>query len=222
RLVSDRRSRARVRDPLAHPGAASMRRAMKLSVTLSATVLAAGLAASAAAGQWVSESEQFYLPASHNWVFRDHYMGADRLFNAFDYGHAILYETLYSQPNAPVERLEVEEYEFLTRKLLRNPPRVPLEEQAIAVNYARLVPEAKLMFEWAHVLHRQIYDVLADERLSMERKDAAVAELLDYYRSRPDIAFSTRPKSMDLMDAQPYSLAFRERYPTFNGLIWAY
>src|SRR5690606_6339183 len=26
----------------------------------------------------------------------------------------------------------------------------------------------------------------------------------------------------DLMDAQPYSLAFRERYPTFNGLIWAY
>jgi hypothetical protein len=27
---------------------------------------------------------------------------------------------------------------------------------------------------------------------------------------------------MDLMEGQPYSLAFRRRYPKFNGLIWAY
>ena len=173
-------------------------------------------------GEWATVHERFYLQAPHNWVFRDRYIGADRLFNAFDYGHAILYELLWTRPGAPASLLEQEEYELLTRQVLVSPPHVPLEEGAIAVRYAQLVPEAKAMFEWAHILHRQIYDVLADERLSEEEKDREVARLLAYYRTRPDLAFSARPKSMKLMQEQPYSLAFRLRYPKFNGLIWAY
>jgi hypothetical protein len=184
--------------------------------------VALALSATPVNAQWVQENEQFYLPAEHNWVFRQNYSGADRLFNAFDYGHAILYEELYRRPDGPVERLEVDRYEFLTERLLRRPPRVPLEEGAIEVAYAKLAPEAKEMFHWAHILHRQLYDILADERLSQPEKDAAVAEVLAYYRSRPDVAFSSRPKGMDLMDGQYYSLAFRERNPKFNGLIWAY
>ena len=178
--------------------------------------------ASSASGQWSTTHEQFYRQASHNWEFRRRYPGADRLFNAFDYGHAILYERLWTSPNAPASRLEDREYDFITRRLLVNPPRLPLEESAIEVEYAKLVPEAKQMFDWAHVLHRQVYDVWADERLTPSRKDAEVHRLLEYYRSRPDVAFSSRPKDMDLMEGQPYSLAFRRRYPKFNGLIWAY
>ena len=184
-------------------------------------VLLLGAAADARA-QWVTSHEQFYLPASHNWRFRRHYPGADRLFNAFDYGHAILYETLWRSPNASPARLEQQEYAFITRDLLNRPPALPLEEAAIEPTYARLVPEAKLMFEWAHILHRQLYDVLADERLTPAARDAEVARLVAYYRSRPDIAFSTRPKNMELMEGQRYSLAFRQKYPKFNGLIWAY
>ena len=172
--------------------------------------------------QWATTHDQFYRQASHNWEFRRTYPTADRLFNAFDYGHAILYETLLTASAPPVARLEQREYDFITRRLLVNPPRVPLEESAIEVEYAKLVPEAKRMFDWAHVLHRQIYDVWADDRLSVEQKDAEVRRLLAYYRSRRDIAFSTRPKDMDLMEGQAYSLAFRRRYPKFNGLIWAY
>jgi hypothetical protein len=85
-----------------------------------------------------------------------------------------------------------------------------------------MAPEAKQMFEWAHLLHRQLYDVLADARLDEAARDREVARLIAYYRSRPDLAFSTRPKSMKLMQEQPYSLAFRRAYPKFNGLIWAY
>ncbi len=175
-----------------------------------------------AAAQFVTLHEQTYLPASHNWVFRRNYSGVDRLFNAFDYGHAILYETLHARSDAPVSLLEEEIYNRLTRRVLVQPPRLPLAESAIAIRYAQLAPEALAMFHWAHVLHRQSYDILADERLSMAEKDAAMAELLRYYRSRPDLAFSTQPKSMDIMDGQHYSLAFRERFPKFNGLIWAY
>src|SRR5688572_8038891 len=78
------------------------------------------------------------------------------------------------------------------------------------------------MFEWAHVLHRQLYDVLADERMTQAEKDREVARLIAYYKTRPDLPFSSRPKSMALMQEQPYSLAFRKKYPKFNGLIWAY
>lgn len=175
-----------------------------------------------AGAQWTAVNEQFYLPAPHNWVFRAEHPVADRLFNAFDYGHAILYEILWSRRGSATAALETREYDFITRQLLVNPPRLPLEEAAIAPNYSRLAPEAKVMFEWAHLLHRQIYDVLADNRLSEPQRDAEVARLVAYYRSRPDLAFSSKPKSMNLMEGQSYSLAFRRGFPKFNGLIWGY
>jgi hypothetical protein len=201
---------------------AVMSRHARRAILGALVAIAVGGTAAPAAAQWARVHEQFYMPAEHNWVFRRNYPAADRLFNAFDYGHAILYEVLYTKPNAPVAKLEEEEYGFLTGRLLVSPPRLPLEEGAIEVAYAKLAPEAKAMFEWAHLLHRQIYDVLGDERLSQAEKDAEVAELLRYYRSRPDVAFSSRPKNMELMEGQHYSTAFREKYPKFNGLIWGY
>lgn len=191
---------------------------MKIRTRIAALLLVATPAT--ASSQWATVDEQYALPASHNWAFRRQHPGADRLFNAFDYGHAILYELLWSKK--PVMVLEVEQYEFITRRLLVNPPRLALEETAIAPAYGRLAPEAKAMFDWAHLLHRQIYDVLADNRLSDAVRDAQVSRLLEYYRSRPDLAFSEKPKSMSLMEGQPYSLAFRKGFPKFNGLIWGY
>jgi hypothetical protein len=135
-----------------------MRRALLL---LSLTVAPC----TAVRAQWSTTYEQFYLQASHNWQFRTNYASADRLFNAFDFGHAILYETLWRKPNASPDELEVRRYDQLTKRVLVNPPRLPLEEGAIEPMYARLAPEAKVMFDWAHLLHRQLYDVLADERL---------------------------------------------------------
>jgi ketosteroid isomerase-like protein len=172
--------------------------------------------------QWATTYEQFYLQASHNWTFRNQYASADRLFNAFDYGHAILYETLWTKPNAPASRLEVKEFAYLTKTVLVKPPRVPLEEAAIEPKYAQLAPEAKVMFDWAHLLHRQLYDVLADERLTDAQRDIEAQRLITYYKSRPDLAFSSKPKTMALMQEQSYSLAFRKKYPKFNGLIWGY
>ena len=196
---------------------------MRAPCLVRGAVVVASLAWSAPVhAQWSRVFDQFYFPDRSNWAFRHSYPAADRLFNAFDYGHAILYETLYTRPSADPSILEVDEYNHLTREVLVHPPRVPLEEAAIEVAYAKLAPEAKAMFEWAHVLHRQIYDVWADERIAPAQKDARIAKILAYYRSRRDLAFSTSPKSMDLMEGQYYSLAFRQRYPKFNGLIWAY
>ncbi len=67
-----------------------------------ALLMALGAFAGPAEAQLARVHEQFYMPAGHNWVFRRNYPMADRLFNAFDYGHAVLYEELYTRPNAPV------------------------------------------------------------------------------------------------------------------------
>ena len=193
---------------------------------LGAAALALGAIAlvtpSRASAQWSTAYEQFYLPGSSNWQFRHNYPAGDRLFNAFDYGHAILYERLWTKPAAPVSLLEDKEYNFITRELLVHPPNLPLEEAAIEIAYAKLAPEAKMMFDWAHLLHRQIYDAWADERLTVAQKDARVQELIRYYKTRKELAFSSVPKNMELMEGQTYSLAFRKKYPKFNGLIWAY
>ena len=50
-----------------------------------------------------------------------------------------------------------------------------LDESAIAPDFVKLAPEVSEMFEWAHMLHRQIYDILADERIPDSQRDARVA-----------------------------------------------
>lgn len=167
--------------------------------------------------------EQFYYPGRFNWSFLANYPEAAKLFNAFDYGHAVLQEVLYISPDSAAQSARLaREYRFLTADLLQRPPRFAVAEEAIMPAYARLAWKAKLMFDWAHVLHRQIYDIYADESLPDERKRALVERVTDYYLARRDLAFAPVPKSMALMDEQYYSQVFRRRHATFNGLIWAY
>jgi hypothetical protein len=168
-------------------------------------------------------NEQFYYPGSFNWQFLRNYPEAARLFNAFDYGHAILYETLYTRPDSARSASGLTRaYHYLTTDLLARPPRYAVAEEVIEPTYARLAWKAMRMFDWAHVLHRQLYDVYADERIPIVRKDSLIERLTDYYLSNREFAFAPVPKSMTLMDDQYYSQVFRKRFQTFNGLIWSY
>lgn len=166
--------------------------------------------------------EQTYLPGSHSFAFNSLYPRASYLFNAFDYGHAILYERLWRSPSTAVRDLDGREYDLLTKTLLEKPPRVPLDEAAVGPSWALLAPETLAMFSWAHMLHRQLYDVLVHDAGKPAERDAHVAELVRYYKTRPALAFSSHPKDMNLMEGQSYSLAFRKQNPKFNGLVWSY
>ena len=165
--------------------------------------------------------EWFYLPGSFNWQFLATYPSAARLFNAFDYGHAVLYERLYTGRGNAQKALE-KEYRYLTTDLLVRPPRFAVVEEAVMPSYAKAAWRAKQMFDWAHLLHRQIYDIYADDRLGPGVKDSLIEQVTDYYLARGEYAFAPVPKSMDLMEGQYFSRTFRRAYPKFNGLIWAY
>jgi uncharacterized membrane protein len=193
---------------------------MNIRTSLGLAVLALGIPGEAGAQD--RRDEQFYYPGSFNWSFLKVYPEAARLFNAFDYGHAVLYERLLTRPATEREAALEKEYQFLTTDLLIRPPKFAVAEEVIEPAYAKLAWQAKQMFDWTHVLHRQIYDIYADERLSIEAKDALIENVTDYYLARNDVAFTPVPKSMALMDEQYFSQVFRERHPKFNGLIWAY
>ena len=188
------------------------------------TGMALGLVV-ALAGPLVAQdqrNEQFYYPGSFNWQFLNRYPEAGRLFNAFDYGHAVLYEKLYTRRSDLVGELETRQFDYLTTDLLVRPPRFAVAEETIEPAYAKLAWRAKMMFDWAHLLHRQIYDIYADPRLSRPEQDQLIERVTDYYLSNRRLAFAVKPKSMALMDDQYYSQVFRHNYPKFNGLIWAY
>ena len=188
------------------------------TLTLLGVLVALGAGTTAAQ---TSRDEQFYYPGGFNWEFLRTYPEAARLFNAFDYGHAVLYEKLYTRRGQAGPELE-REYRYLTTDLLVRPPRFAVAEEVVMPSYAKLAWRAKMMFDWAHVLHRQIYDAYADDRLTSARREALIEELTDYYLSNRKYAFTDRPKSMALMDEQYFSQTFRKTYPKFNGLIWAY
>jgi hypothetical protein len=187
-----------------------------------ALVLVAGLGAGQPASAQDRRDEQFYYPGSFNWQFLKRYPDAARLFNAFDYGHAILYEILYTRRGDDAQRRLADEFQYLTTDLLVHPPRFAIAEEAVMPSYAKLAWRAKEMFDWAHMLHRQIYDAYAEPRLTPAARDSLIERLTDYYLSRRGYAFAAKPKSMSLMDDQYFSQAFRRFEPRFNGLIWAY
>ncbi len=195
-------------------------RDVAITLGLTRTVPTAGALAPGASSR---RNEWIYHPGPWNWGFLARYPEAARLFNAFDYGHAVLYERLWQHRDpAGVAAALAREYRFLTQDLLVRPPRFAVAEPAIAPAYGRLAWRAKLVFDWAHVLHRQIYDVYADPVLASDAKDSAIERLTDYYLTNRALALLPVPKDMALMDDQYYSQVFRRRHPTFNGLIWAY
>lgn len=163
-----------------------------------------------------------YARGAFNWTFLARHSEAARLFNAFDYGHAVLYERLLTLDRPAATAALARDFRFLTADLLVRPPRFAVAEEAISPEYARLVWPAKVMFDEAHVLHRQIYDVYAKVEWPLARRQRAVEQLTDRYLATARYPFTATPKSMALMDEQPFSQRFRREQPVFNGLIWAY
>src|SRR5207249_12152013 len=87
-----------------------------------------------------------------------------RELNGIDFGHAHLGETLLrTQEPETLERARLEVLDFIFSS-----PAVPPEEQ-VAPTYVRLVWEVQKTFNWAHALHRSLYDLFAAD--SVEDKD---------------------------------------------------
>lgn len=170
--------------------------------------------------RWITNKKRnhiFYRRGKYNFdVYNIPALARD--LNAVDVGHAMAYEDLVTGRAAG---LETKTFERIHR-VLKDPPRFKPDEAALAPRFGRKYGVLEQVFDWTHVLHSQTVDVLASTQLSAEEKDREIERLWKYYFESVPYAVSPLPLNMDYLYGQPYSQAFRRKYPKVNGLFWGY
>ncbi len=141
-----------------------------------------------------------------------------RDLNAVSVGHAMAYEDLVT---GHADELETQTFARI-QKVLKNPPKLMPDERAISPTFAKRYGVLEQVFDWTHVLHAQTVDVMASTKLSEREKDREIQKLWRYYFESVPYAISPLPINMALLDGQPYSGAFRRKYPKVNALFWGY
>lgn len=184
---------------------------------LAALFLSVGISFSAHA------SPTWYPLPPEAYKFGELYPKAQQLLFAFDYGHALVYERLLQNRGQIANPKEFEK-KILddVMKILKNPPTVKVDENDIAPQYVYTFPLMVDTFDWSHMLHQFVLDVLATSKDRGDVMNKRVNELfLDYQNNKP-LAITDVCKTMLFMDGQYFSKDFRRQYPSFNLLIWSY
>ena len=138
--------------------------------------------------------------------------------NAIAVGHAFAYEDIVT---GKAKDLETKTYQKINW-VLKNPPKFMPDEGNISPTFGRKYGVLEQVFEWAHIFHAQTVDVLASSKLTNEEKEAEIEKLYQFYLTKVPYAISGLPMNMGYLDSQPYSKAFRQKYPKVNGLFWGY
>lgn len=151
------------------------------------------------------------------------YPEAQRLLFAFDYGHALVYETLILKKGNITNPKELEK-ELLSKIfiILENPPYIKVDEADIAPNYVFKFPLIINLFDWSHMLHQFVLDVLATSEDRGPKMIERVNQIYEKYKSNKPILITDECKSMLFMDGHYFSKSFRRQFPSFNLLIWSY
>ncbi len=158
----------------------------------------------------------FYKAAPYNWSINRIPAFARDMY-ATGVGHAMAYEVLVTG-KAP----ELETKVFGTIDwVLKNPPRIPVDEAAISPTFVRKYGYLEKVFDWAHTLHFQTIDVFAHPGWTDAQKEAEIERLWAFYSAQP-YAITGLPMNMDVLDSFSYSKKFRTQYPKVNGLFWGY
>ncbi len=162
--------------------------------------------------------------------FGEKYPDAQKLLYAFDYGHALVYEKLLnSDGNLGDKKLFEKKLLVEIIQILKNPPNIKVEEDDIAPQYVFTFPMTVNLFDWSHLLHQFVLDILATSSDRGEGMYKRINEIFDQYKNdsngklRP-YAITDVCKTMLFMDGHYFSKTFRNKdnFPSFNLLIWSY
>ncbi len=168
-------------------------------------------------------SPTWYPQPAEAYKFGKLYPKAQQLLFAFDYGHALVYERLLQNRGLITNPKEFEK-KILTdvMMILKNPPNVKVEEGDIAPQYVYTFPLMVDTFDWSHMLHQYVLDVLATSNDRGDGMSKRVRDLFLEYKANKPLAITDVCKTMLFMDGHYFSKDFRRQYPSFNLLIWSY
>ncbi len=160
--------------------------------------------------------ELFYKQAPYNWAINRIPAFARDMY-ATGVGHAMAYEALVTGKSPELENKTFNSIDWV----LKNPPRLPVDEAAISPKFVQKYGYLEKVFDWAHTLHFQTIDVLAHPGWTDHQKEVEVEKLWEFYQSEP-FAITGLPMNMEYLDSFPYSGKFRTKFPKVNGLFWGY
>lgn len=151
------------------------------------------------------------------------YPQAQQLLYAFDYGHALVYERLLHN-KGQIKDPRAFEKQILADifAILKNPPRVKVDEDDIAPDYVYNFSLMVNAFDWSHMLHQFVLDVLATSEDRGPAMKARINQIFAQYKANQLLAITDVCKTMLFMDGHYFSKDFRRAYPSFNLLIWSY
>ena len=157
------------------------------------------------------------------YMFGQKYPEAQDLLFAFDYGHALVYERLLLN-KGKIDDPEKFEKQILSEilQILKNPPHIKVEEDYIAPNYVYTFPLVLDLFDWSHLLHQFVLDILATSLDRGQGMVDRVNEVYQQYKANNRVAITDVCKTMLFMDGHYFSKSSRRTYPSFNLLIWTY
>lgn len=155
--------------------------------------------------------------------FGQRYPDAQRLLYAFDYGHALVYERLL-QNRGKISDPKAFEKQILAdvMAILKNPPNIKVDEEDIAPVYVYTFPLTVSLFDWSHMLHQFVLDVLATSSDRGKAMETRINQIFDQYNANGPLAITDQCKTMLFMDGHYFSKVFWRTYPSFNLLIWSY
>jgi hypothetical protein len=171
-----------------------------------------------------SNAEVIWYPLPQEaYKLGDVYPEAQKLLFAFDYGHALVYERLILN-RRKIDDPAAFEKQLLTdiQKILKNPPNVKVDEGDIAPAYVYKFTKVVSLFDWSHMLHQFVLDILATSKDRGPEMIGRVNEIYAQYNTLKPLAITDVCKTMLFMDGQYFSKAFRRTFPSFNLLIWSY
>src|SRR3989442_3219614 len=178
-----------------------------------------------AAAQIERRGELHPLVGPYNYALKKNYSTVYRYLDAVDIGHAQLAEVLLTtrDEERAIHRIEHDTWDMVREMFLdpRKAPRLAPAEETIAPESTKVAWRLNQAFDWTHILHRQIYDILATD-FPADRKHKYILEAYAWYRSEPRRAFPPKLKTHDLMEHQWFSQYWREKNPRVNRRLLGY
>jgi hypothetical protein len=163
-------------------------------------------------------NEIFYKRGPYNFaIYQIPSLARD--MNGVAVGHSLAYEALVT---GQADQLETTIFNRIN-SVLKNPPKLMPDEKFLSPTFGRQYGVLELVFDWTHVSHAQTIDALVSTRLTNAEKERETTRLWDYYRTQgKPFIITSLPMNMEWLDSQPYSGAFRRKYPKVNALFWGY